>query len=379
MRLSSADRTGYAALDLAVRLYDHYESIGEVRHYYGLLAIYSLAKSAEASADEELWDRVAAILRRFPDEIDHPRYNFPSYRIGGIPQAYLLANGRMADRADLVREYAEEMMTAPRDAKGIVVMPWAPERGLIWIDSAMATSIYLLNAGLALAEDRYLDEAVHQSVAQYDEFLDPGNGLLHQCKNFVAPQVYSGDHWGRGNGWGLIALAELAAGLPADHPGRAAVVQRFESLAAALLPHQSQRGLWRQEIPEPLSYEESSGTGLILYSYGLGLRHGLLDEEVYGQHFDRGVAGLVAMGVNPDFSTMRSCPGCLCPGTGEERGSAQAYMTLKLPYRDELHGAGPIILALSEAHRRGVGALVPLADASHQDWRSSHEDRHHRV
>lgn len=362
MSLPTAERATHEPLDLALRLYDHYESLGEVKHYYGLLAIYALARTAEAAQDETVWERVEAILRRFPDEIDHPRYNFPSYRIGGIPQAYVLAGGRMGDRAGLVRDYAEEMMTAPRDPSGIVVMPQAPERNLIWIDTAMATSMYLLFAGLALGEERYLDEAVHQTVAQYDEFLDPANGLLHQCKNFVAPGEYSQDHWGRGNGWGFIALTELAAGLPADHSGRPAVVERLRSLAAALLPHQSERGLWRQEIPEELSYEEISGTGLILYGYGAGMRHGLLDEATYLEPFERGVVGMVGMGVRPDFSTERSCPGCLCPGLGEEKGTVQSYVTLKLPYRDEPHGCGPLILALSEAHRRGMAGLRPLAD-----------------
>jgi unsaturated rhamnogalacturonyl hydrolase len=346
-------------LDVAVGLYDRYESIDEVKHYYGLLAIYGLARMADAADDDGLRARCEKILRRFPGEVEHPRYNFPSYEIGGIAQAYLLATGRMDDRADLVREYADEMLNAPRDPRGIVVMPRQPESNKIWIDAAMATTPYLLFAGLALDEKRYIDEAVHQTVSMYDEFLDTGNGLLHQCKNFVGPGRYSDDHWGRGNGWGYLALAELVAGVQPDSPHRTGVVARFQALSGALLPHQSERGLWRQEIPDDHSYEEASGTGLILYGFGLGMRHGVLDPAIYEEPFRRGVAGLAGICINPDFSTEFSCPGCLAPGEGENKGTVKAYMTLRLPYRDERHSFGPLMLALTEAHRRGITA-VPL-------------------
>jgi unsaturated rhamnogalacturonyl hydrolase len=352
-------------LDVAVGLYDHYESIDEVKHYYGLLAIYALARAADAGDDEGLWARCEEILGRFPDEIDHPQYNFPSYTIGGIPQAYLLSAGRMTDRRELLREYAEEMMSAPRDPQGIVKMPREPEADKIWIDAAMATTPFLLFAGQTLGEQRYVDEAVRQAVLMYDEFLDADCGLLHQCKNFAGNGLYSQDHWGRGNGWGYIALPELVAGLPEDSPDRQAVADRFRALSAALLPHQSARGMWRQEIPHDHSYEESSGTGLILYGFGVGMRYGLLDPDTYGEPFRRGVAGLARTCVSPDFSTEFSCPGCLAPGEGREKGTVKAYMTLRLPYRDERHSFGPMMLAMTEAHRHGIAEvslrLAPVA------------------
>ncbi|RIQ33692.1 glycoside hydrolase family 88 protein [Jiangella rhizosphaerae] len=343
-------------LTAAVGLYDHYESVAEVKHYYGLLAIYGLARTAAAAGDEDLWARTEKILRRFPDGVDHPHYNFPSYRIGGIPQAYLLAQGRMADRADLVREYAEEMMTAPRDHAGLVVLPAEPAAEKIWIDAAMATAPYLLYAGLALEDERYLDEAVHQAVGLHDALIDHSCGLLHQCRNFVAPDRFSQDHWSRGNGWGYLALAELVDGLPASSQHREDVERRFAALSYALLPHQSHRGLWRQEIPHPLAYEETSGSALILYGIGVGLRTGVLDAGDFGPAFRRGIGALTSICVNPDFSTEFSCPGCLCPGTGPRKGTLQSYMT-QLPHRDEPHSFGPLLLALAEAHRHGVTAV----------------------
>ena len=349
--------------EIVVGLYDHYEALTTtdssygVKHYYGLLGIYALARTAEETNDPALWERVEQILRRFPDQIEHPRYNFPCYRIGGIAQAYLVAQGRMADRLSLVEEYAEEMMAAPRDSAGILAMPRPPE-SRIWIDVAMVATPYLLWSGLALDNQRYVDEAVHQTIAMYDALLDHRTGLLHQCKGFIAPDVLSTDHWGRGNGWGYFGLTELVRGLPADHPRRHEVEQRFRALSDALLPYQTSKGLWRQEIPDSTAWEESSGTGLIAYGFGIGLSTGLLAESRYGVALRNAVAGLGEHAINPDYSTELSCPGTLCPGEGEAKGTPTAYVELREPYQDEPHGFGPIMLALTQGQQVGMTELV---------------------
>ncbi|MBT2496683.1 glycoside hydrolase family 88 protein [Microbacterium sp. ISL-59] len=337
-----------SSIDLAVHLYDHYESLGEVKHYYGVLAIYALVRAAKTTGDPVLVARCERILRRFPAEVEHPRYNFQIYAIGGLGQAYALAMGMMPDRADLVREHAEELMAAPRDAEGILTMPGEPG-DKVWIDTAMAASPYLMYAGLALDEPAYLDEAVRQTVLMYDLLLDPDNGLLHQCMNFVGPGLLSEDHWSRGNGWGYFALAELVAELPAAHPGRPGIERRFRDLSEALLPHQAASGLWRQEIPLATSWEESSGSGLIVYGFAVGIRTGLLTGRRWQDAVDRGVAGLIRTSINADGSIENSCPGTLCPGDGVEKGTVRAYVELRAPYRDEPHGCAPLMLALTEA------------------------------
>lgn len=335
-------------LDICVDLYDHYEDLVEVKGYYGLLGIYALARTAEAAGDEDLWSRVGRTLQRFPDRVEHPHYNFQSYRIGGIAQALMVRNGRMPERADLVREYAEELMSAPRDADGILIKVDEPH-DRIWIDQAMTTTPFLLHAGVAFEEPRYLDEAIHQSVALYDALVDPTNGLLHQCRGFVAPGVRSTDHWCRGNGRGHFALAELVRDLPTEHPRRSEVVDRFRALSEALLVHQSENGLWRQEIPMVGAWEESSGSGLIAYGFGVGLADGILERERWGEPLIRALGGLGRRAINADGSTELSCPATLCPGEGELKGTPEAYVELRAPVHDEPHGFAPLMLALTRA------------------------------
>ncbi|MFF3030933.1 glycoside hydrolase family 88 protein [Streptomyces rubiginosohelvolus] len=349
------DPTGEDPLTLGVALYDHYEQGDEVKAYFGLLAIYALARLATDAGDEATLDRVERILRRFPDEVEHPRYNFPSYRIGGIAQSFMIAQGRMADRRPMLREYADEMMRAPRDPAGIVTM--GAHGDLIWIDAAMATTPFLLYAGQVLGERRYIEEAVNQAVLMYDELLDREVGLLHQCRGFVGPGLRSEDHWSRGNGWGYFALAELVRELAADDPRRPEVEERFVALSHALLAHQGPRGLWRQEIPLESAWDESSGTGLILYGFGVGIRSGLLAGDRWAHALRTGLHGLVSHCVNPDHSIENSCPGNLCPGEGAAKGTVDAYVTIPVPHRDEPHGCAPLILAMTAAETVGVTAL----------------------
>ncbi|MDF2924616.1 MAG: glucuronyl hydrolase [Paenibacillaceae bacterium] len=344
-------------LYISQKLYEQFEHLQEVKHYYGVLAICALIMTAEEKRDPVLLEKCRTILSRFPDGISHPRYNFPSYGIGGNARAYAFLQGYCPEDKELVREYAEEMLTATRDHNGIMCLPGEPEQEKIWIDVATAVTPFLLYSGLALGEARYVDEAVRQCLLMVAELRDPENGLLHQSKNFAAPGAYSQDHWSRGNGWGYFPLAELVRLLPADSRHRSQVERAFTDLSQALLPHQSKRGLWRQEIPFPYSYEETSGTGLILYGMGVGLRMGLLDRETYGPAFRRGVEGLNLYSINPDFSTELSCPSCLSPGEGEEKGTVLAYVTLRLPYRNECHSFAPLMLAMVEAYRNGIVEL----------------------
>lgn len=346
-------------LDLAVNLFHHYEAAREVNHYYGLLAIYALAKIADADNREMTMQQAQRHLRRYPDEMRHPRYNFACYRAGGNGQAFLLMRGKNEPKADVIRQYAEETLRAPADQEGILIMPSRPEKQQIWIDVVTAVTPFMLYAGLYFQDARYVDFALHQCFAMYDALENPENHLLHQSRGFLPdPDALSMDHWSRGNGWGLVGLADIIEHLPQTHPAYPEAVRRFQRHAQALLVHQNHTGLWRQEIPEPLAWDESSGTGLILYGMGVGLRTGLLDQALYMPAFRKGIDGLVARCVNRDFSTEKSCIGCLCPGEGAQKGQPIAYITDRYAHRDEPHSFGALMLALLEAHQNGISQVA---------------------
>lgn len=341
-------------LKLAEKLMGRYEASHErVAAYYGLLAYYGLAQAAVAGENPELLQKCKDYLTQYPDWFEHPYYNFESYRAGGNGKAWLFYKGCMPEAEADIRKYADLTYHAPAGENGILCWPGKPER--IWIDVVTCTTPFMLYAGLALQEEKYVDFAAEQCFKMYELFLDQTCGLLHQSKGFMDnPKRMSADHWSRGNGWGLLGLAELVRYLPAESVHRKKAERYFTEFMEALLPYQTERGLWRQEIPEPFSWEESSGTGLILYCMGIGLRLGLLQEESYRGAFEKGIRALVEYCLTDDFATYRSCPGCLCPGNGPTKGSVQAYLTEKIPQKDEVHSYGCMMLAFVEAYKNGI-------------------------
>lgn len=333
-------------LDIALRLYEHYEQVEEINNYYGLLALYGLAQVSSEKGDFSCCRR---FLRRFPDGIRHPHYNFACYRIGGNAAAW--ADYRGLQSCVQLKDFAQQTMQGSKGPDGLLCMPGSEARGAIWIDTAAAVTPFMLFAGLSCRCSEYIDFAAEQCFGLYEALLDRECGLLHQSRGFLAePLQCSEDHWSRGNGWGYMALAELVQYLPHTSRHRRQAERCYTELTDRLLAYQNDRGLWRQEITRPDAWEESSGTALILYGMGIGIRLGLLRGERYTRAFSAGIAGLVRWCMNADFSTERSCPGCLCPGDG----SIRAYITQKQPEHDEHHSFGAYMLALAEAHRNGI-------------------------
>ncbi len=142
--------------------------------------------------------------------------------------------------------------------------------------------------------------------------------------------------------------------MPNDSKHRVKVEKYFVEHSRALITHQAKNGLWRQEIPEELSWYESSGTGLILYGLGIGLRKGVLQGDEYRSAFNKGIEALAKYCLYDDFSTHLSCPGCMTPGTGEDKGTPKSYITELSPKSDEPHSYSCIMLALLEAMRNGI-------------------------
>ncbi len=339
--------------DVAARAFTKHAALHPLTHYTGILSLHGLARLAVLTGESHLLDQARRRLLPFVrGEYDFP-CNFLNYRCGGNGTAFLLWQGLLPEARETVHRYAEQLMhEAPRDAQGIVCMPSDPQRSKIWIDAAFAVTPFLLFAGLALDEDAYLEEAFQQTRKMVEDFRDPANGLLHQCRGFAGPGRLSEDHWSRGNGWGLLALAELVNYLPAAHPRRSTAEGLYLDLVQACLGMQDEQGVWHQELTDPLSYVETSGTGLILYAVGVGLAKGLLPADVR-ERFVAGLQGYLPY-ITPDSAVFHTCRGCLCPGDG----SILAYEA-RAPLLNDPHAFGPVTLAFGQAWALGIHDLAP--------------------
>ena len=352
---------------MAKKIWDHAvevsEKIGAAANYYttplfnypGILTMWAGAQAALIADDKEWLDEVNSYLKKYPFEFEEPGtyfvYNFDNYRVGGLGKAWMIMKGYFEDHKDVLKEYAEKTLEAPRSDDGIICHPRNADKR-IWIDVVYAVTPYMLYAGIIFDEPRYIDFAVEQCFKMYDVFMDESNGLLHQTRGFMGDATsISHDHWSRGNGWGIIGLCELVRYLPKDSKYYNEAVERFKAHCAALIKYQDYRGLWKQSIAEPLAWEESSGTGIILYAIGIGIRLGILDKETYFPVLEKGIYGLCQFCVNPDYSIEKCCAGCCCP---EGKGTIESYLVSVMARKDDPHAFGPVIMALTEAERNGI-------------------------
>lgn len=349
-------------MELIGKLLERYETKYRVEGYYGLLAYWAFAQASVIGGKEEYLQKCIKYLSQYPDNYDHPHYLFDAYTVGGNGKAWLFMKGCLPNEEKVakdIRKYAELTYNAPKGPNDILCVRGHMDREQdlrgVWIDVVTCVTPFMLYAGLALKEEKYINFAAEQCIKMYELFLDETCGLLHQTKGLMPNQRrMSADHWSRGNGWGLVGLAELLRYLPSDSIYRKKAEIYYMDMIDSLIPWQSAKGLWRQEIIEPLAWEESSGTALITYCIGIGLRLGYLKDAKYKTAFEKGIQGLATYCLTEDYATHRCCPGCCCPGEGAEKGSVKAYITEKLPVMDDIHSFGSFMLALLEAYRHGI-------------------------
>ncbi|MFW5864312.1 MAG: glycoside hydrolase family 88/105 protein [bacterium] len=334
--------------ETALRCVHKAEQTIDFGHYSGLLLLHGLARWGVLCDDKALVERARQHLEPFVRGEKDFYANFKNYYCGGNAAAYLLAEGQLPEVEEDVRRYAEELMTeAPRDSEGIFSHPRFPGEERIWIDVAFAVTPFLLYAGRHFDEEKYIEEAWQQTAKMVRVFRNEETGLLHQSRNFRGKGHMSEDHWGRGNGWGIFALTELVNGLAKDDPRRPEAEGMFTDLCRSCLRVQDCDGMFHQELTDHDSYVETSGTGLILYAFGVGIGKGLLDER-FREALEKGIrASLSYIGV--DGSVHNTCPGCLCPGDGTKEDYKR-----KAPVLNDTHAFGSPIFSMGQAVALGI-------------------------
>ena len=348
-------------------LFTRAETITAMKQYYSLFTLFATVKGAVAANNRELLNRCKAHLDKYPDNIEHPGYSFELYRIGGIARAYLFYKGEYDGIAEQIRDYAEKTYNALRSDDGIICyknpVPWK----WIWVDAITAVAPFMLFAGLGLGEQRYIDFAAEQTILIFDALLDKTCGLVHQVRGRYEddPNRCSEDHWSRGNGWMMVAFAELIEHLPKSCRYYDGVVSRYKAFCESIVKYQSMRGMWRQEMIVEGAWEESSGTGLLAYGIGTGIRLGILKDEKYKKSFEMALSGLANHCISENYNTYNSCESNSFPGEGEQRGTVYAYICIPKSFRNEPHSFGCIIVALAEALNHGIDEIEKYCQLYH--------------
>jgi rhamnogalacturonyl hydrolase YesR len=162
---------------------------------------------------------------------------------------------------------------------GIAHGGWAPAvRERLWVDTLYYTAAPLAATFSITGRKDFAEEAVRQCSLHAQHLQDPATGLFFHDAAPGTPNRTEG-FWARGNGWVIMSLLDTIVQVPADTPGRAAVVDSYRRLVTGLLRLQHPSGLWRIVPDDAESHLEVSGTTMILIGVAGGIEAGLVQPE----------------------------------------------------------------------------------------------------
>src|SRR4029079_17485186 len=115
---------------------------------------------------------------------------------------------------------------------------------------------FLARFAVVFNEPAALDDAVKQVLLAEAHLRDAKTGLLYhgwdesKKERWASPSTgLSSQFWGRGDGWYAMAVADVLAEMPRNHPRRAAVVAVLRRLARSVAQVQDKAsGLWWQVL-----------------------------------------------------------------------------------------------------------------------------------
>jgi unsaturated rhamnogalacturonyl hydrolase len=214
-----------------------------------------------------------------------------------------------------------------------------PQPVSLWADDLYMSVPALAQMGALTGNRVWFDDAV-KNVRQMSArlFNSQLNVYTHgwNANNPDAPQFY----WGRANGWAVLATCDLLDALPADHPGREAVLQQLQTVLRGVAQYQSGTGLWHQMLDRNDSYLETSASAIFVYGFAHAINQGWISPVTYGSIAQAGWVG-VSTRINAKGQVEGTC-------VGTTFASDQIYYYHRPASVYATHGYGPVLLAGAE-------------------------------
>ncbi|MEO5682338.1 MAG: glycoside hydrolase family 88 protein [Chitinophagaceae bacterium] len=214
-----------------------------------------------------------------------------------------------------------------------------PQQNSLWLDDLYMAVPALAQMGKLTGEVKYFDDAVKQLQQFSARMFNKEKGLyMHGWVEGMPehPQF----HWGRANGWAIMAMVELLDVLPENHPGKNAIVQQLKAHVKGLAAYQAGNGFWHQLLDRNDSYLETSATAIYTYCIAHAINKGWLDGATYAP-----MAALGWAAVSTKVNSAGQVEG-VCVGTGMGFDPAFYYFRPVNVYA--AHGYGPVLLAGGE-------------------------------
>jgi unsaturated rhamnogalacturonyl hydrolase len=210
-----------------------------------------------------------------------------------------------------------------------------PYKMTVWGDDLYMSVSFLSRMGKLTGNQKYFDEAARQVILFNKYLWNQKADIFFHCwyddigQNGVA-------HWGRCNGWIIMAQVELLDQLADSHPKRKELIQLLTRQIVGLSRYQDASGLWHQLIDKENTFLETSSSAMFTYAIAKSINEGWLDSRyVY-------IAAQGWKGVSGKILADGQVEG-ICAGTGIN-SAAYYYANRPTPLND-IHGLGVVLLA----------------------------------
>ena len=155
----------------------------------------------------------------------------------------------------------------------------------IWLDCMHFDPPFFAHLERLAPGDGWAEAAIAEILGCRDLLLDPGTGLYRHywLERLGEARI---DGWGRGQGWALLGLLDVAQ-LAGDSPRADEVRVESLRLARRMLDFQLDDGHWHCMVHEPRSGPESSTSAFMATAFYRGMLWGLLPEDEFRDPADR--------------------------------------------------------------------------------------------
>jgi rhamnogalacturonyl hydrolase YesR len=208
----------------------------------------------------------------------------------------------------------------------------------IQIDDLYMISPYCVRLSRQDGKAEFLEKAIEETLSYHKHLWNPETKLLHCLWLEKKPKVRI-PHWGRGNGWFVMAITDLLDFVPESHPKRAELLTIYREVMGGIMARQNADGLWHQVLDHPESYTETSSSGMFTYCLLRGAARGWLPESAQ-------IAGLRGWKGLQTKLTDRNQLKDVCVGT--DMSEDLKYFLKRPRVTHDQHGIGPYLLAAAE-------------------------------
>ena len=289
------------------------------------------------------FDNYKVFQQRFKNDIKHYTYPYGEFftmeelddfgaMSASIIEVYI--NEKRAEYKTYLDKAARHLTEERSRLKDGTFVRAFPHKMTLWADDLYMSVPFLARMGKLTGQQKYFDDAIKQ-VINFDKYLwDNEKGIYWHTwysdveKNGVA-------HWGRCNGWIMLATIHLLDQLPATHPQKTKLIRQLEKQIIGISRYQNAEGLWHQILDKNDSYTESSCSAMFVYGVAHAVNQGWIDKR-YSSIAKTGWEGLKKHKIN-ELGQLKD----ICVGTGIQDNLVFYYN--RPVGLNEKHGTGPLL------------------------------------